>query len=573
MATILHQPREGFLKIGLAAALGGMLLAAPAQARADELLVGAVRDQDGAIVAGASVTALDATGRAVARDRSAPDGTFALAAPSHPAAILIVAEDADPLRVAVPADGSPVAAIVRRHRAADRAPSVADVAALPAGSLSEIASVTPYWVAFPRTISNRWLARGRSATSVEGLKFYRRADGADAAPLLPSHAVGALDLRDSLQAPSYGDRAGGGIVDARLFDRADAFRATDGDASLEIGRDRAVFAATSLDPDGTRRLIAARAAQALGPLRASAVVLAGDAPGVHYEGVGAELRAATQQVDLGAHLALTNDDASTSTLRNAGNVTDVVLDASARGPNALALRGRWRDEHGVLGSAQSEHHDAALVLGTTRGNVVRANAALALAYGDEHAYDTGAATNGLALLPSLSVDAPLGENWSLHAGAGASTLGTPGFALARASLGEAGLAFSDHHGLRAEVLAYSEGATAPTAVNRGFAASIGWEIAPRLSLRAWTLRDGERFDVLTQLYSGAPVRTATGTNRFDRDLIWLTWDAPARFDVLYRAGMLEGNARVPIGRRYALTLGSYVRSDAKRALSIGLTAR
>ena len=35
------------------------------------------------------------------------------------------------------------------------------------------------------------------------------------------------------------------------------------------------------------------------------------------------------------------------------------------------------------------------------------------------------------------------------------------------SPGEAGLAFSDHHRLRAEVLAYSEGATAPTAVNRG----------------------------------------------------------------------------------------------------------
>ena len=573
MATILHQAREGFLKIACAAALA-WVAAAAAPASADELVVGALRDQDGAVVAGASVTALDANGGVLARDRTAADGTFALATPSHPVTVLVVAADAEPLRIAVPADGSPLAGLVRRHRAADMAPSVADVAALPAGSLSEIVSVIPYWVTFPGTLSNRWLAGGRSATSIEGLTFYRRADGADATSLLPSHAVGAIDVRDPLQAPSYGDRAGGGIVDARLFDRADAARFATHDASLAIARDPAVLAATSADPDGTRRVLGARVSAVLGPVHAGFVALAGDGPGVHYAGAGAELRAATRVLDLGAHLAITGDDASTSTERNAGNVTDLTLDASARGPNALALRARWRDERGALGAAETEHHDAALVLGTARGNAVRVGAALALAYGDELAYDTSTKSYGLAVLPSLSVDAPLGAGFSFQAGTGMSSLGTPGVALARAALGEAGLGFTDRRRVRAELLAYSEGISVPSAsVNRGLTASLGWEIAPRLSLRAWTLRDLDAVDATVRAYPGGPQRTFAVGERFDRDVVWLTWDAPTRFDVLLRTGALEGNVRVPLGARYALTLGSYVQRNATRAFSLGVVAR
>jgi hypothetical protein len=572
MPDILRHAREGFLKIALALALLAGVPGVPAPAAADELVVGALRDQDGAVVAGASVAALDASGTVIATDRSASDGTFALAAPSHPAAVLIRAPDAEPLRVPVPADGAAIAAIVRRHRAVDLVPSVADVAALPAGSPGEVASVVPYRVVFPSTISDRWLSRGRGVTTVEGMPFYRRGDGGDATGLLPSHSFGALGVRDSLQAPWYGDRAGGGIVDARLFDRADAARVTNRDAALVLGRDPTVLAAASWDPDGARRLVAARGSGALGPVSASAVVLAGDAPGVHYAGASADLRAATRVLDLGAHVALTGDDASTTVSPNAGSVADLAFDASGRGSNAIAVRARWRDERGRLGTLEAEHHDAALVFGTTRGNVVRATAALALAYGDEHSYDLGT-RSGLAVLPSLSLDAPLGPAWGLHAGAGASSLGTPGYAIARGSLGEAAITYADHHRVRGELVAYAEGDTAPTAVNRGFAASLGWEIAPRLSLRAWALRDGDALDATTPIYPGGPLRTIAIARPFNRDVVWLTWDAPARFDVLVRAGALEGSMRVPLGGRYALSIGSFVQRDATRALSLGLVER
>jgi hypothetical protein len=567
---MLRRAREGFLNFALVFATVAVLAGGALPALADELLVGAVRDQDGAIVAGAAVAGLDSAGAVLGRDRSAADGTFALATPTRPAAVVITAPDVDTVRLPVPADGTPLAAIVRRHRAGDSIPSVADLAALPAGALTEIGSMLPYRVAYPTTISDRWLARGRSVTSIEGLTFYRRGDGGDASSLLPSHAIGSLGVRDTLQAPWYGDRAAGGVIEARLFDRADTLRGTDRDAFLLLGR--SVLAASSWDPDGTRRLIAARASQTFGPVSADGIALIGTAPGATYAGAGAQFRAAGRLYDFGAHLALTSDDASTNATRNDGSVTDVALDASGRGPNAIAVRARWRDERGMLDTADAAHHDAAIVLGTSRGNVVRGSAAVALTYGDEHSYE-GGTERGYAVLPTFSLEAPLGASWSVHAGGGAYSLGTPGYAIARGSVGELSVAYADHRRLRAEVVAYTEGTTAPTAVNRGFAASVGWEVAPRVSLRAWTLRDGDALDAQTPAYPGGPLQSVIVRRRFDRDVVWLTWDAPTRFDLLVRGGSLEGNVRVPLGRRYALTAGSYVQRDATRTLSLGVISR
>jgi hypothetical protein len=570
MATILHQAREAFMKATLVTLV---VAGALGPAAADELLVGALRDQDGVAVAGAPVVALDAAGAVLARDRTARDGTFALTSAARPVVVLVTADDAEPLRLAVPADGSPVEGIVRRHRAADRFPTVADIAALPAGSLAAIGSVLPYRVAFPGVVSDRWLARGHGVATVEGLPFYRRGDGGDTTSLLPAHAIGALDVHGALEAPWYGDRAGGGVLDARLFDRLDSGRATARDAVLRLGTSTAVLAATSWDADGQRRLVAARAATVIGPLTAGVVAIVGDAPGAHYAGAGAEFGAATRRFDLAGRFALTTDDAAaTGSSRDDGSVADAALDATGRGANAIAVRARFRAERSAFGNADAQHHDAALVFGTTRGNELRVSAALALAYGDEHNYGNESST-AYALLPSFAIDAPLGGGVTLHAGTGGSTLGTPGFALARSSLGEVGLAFSDRRRLRAAVYAYSEGNLAPTAVNRGFAASIGWELAPRLSLRAWSLRDGDALEATAQIYPGGPSNTFTLRRRFNRDVAWLTWDAPTRFDLLLRGGALEGSVRVPLSNRYALTAASYLRADATRALNLGLVAR
>jgi hypothetical protein len=568
---IIRHAREAFLKIFVASSV---LLLAATQASADELVTGALRDQDGTVVVGARITALDAAGAVIGSDRSAADGTFAVTAPSRPTVLLVNADDTDGLRLPVPPDGS-ITAVVQRHRAADRVPTVADVAALPAGSLSEIGSVVPYWIVFPTMFGDRWLARGHGVATIEGLPFYRRAGSADAGSLLPDHATGNVSLRDSLQSPFYGDRAGGGLIDAGLFDRLDDSRATSGDGSFQVGHDPALLAATSWDPDGQRRVAAARASRTVGPVNASLVALTGDLPGSHYAGLGVGARGSARAIDLGARLNLTRVVDDGASLPDSGSVVGLTVDASGRGPNALAVRGRWRDDRGAIGGFAVEHRDAALVVGTTRGaqSGTRVAATVALAFGLDRGYGAVPQT-ALAVLPSLSIDTPLSAQWSLHAGTGGSTLGTPGVAIAHSSLGEAGLTFSDHRRVRLDLLAYTEGTGAPVAVTRGFAANLGWEVAPRLSLRAWSLSDGDEQYTVAPAYPGAPVLATPLSRTFRRELVWLTWDAVARFDVLVRAGALEGNVRVPLGARYTLTLSSARRLiGGTRELSIGLSAR
>ncbi|HZX68243.1 MAG TPA: carboxypeptidase-like regulatory domain-containing protein, partial [Candidatus Elarobacter sp.] len=539
-------------------------------ARADELVVGAVRDQDGALVTGAAVTAIDARGRVLARDRSAPDGTFALTSATRPVAVLIVAPNAQPLRAAVPADGSPIAAIVYRYRAGDLSPSPADVAALPAGELSAVGEIVPYRVAFPDSISDRWLDNGRGVVTVEGLPFYRRSDGGDTTSLLPAHSFGALTVTDPMQGLWYGDRGGGGVVDARLFDRTDDERLTDRDAAFSFGRNPVGLVATSWDADGERRLVAVSGNDDLGPVHATVIALLGDGPQMHYGGLGLELHGATQRTDLAARLDFTRTSSSiVTTLEDFGSVFDAVFDATGRGPDAIAVRLRWRDEYGELDGVDSQHRDAALVLGTTRGNVVRVTTAVAFAYGADLAYQQ-ASGSGFAILPSLNANAPLGGNWSLHAGFAESTLGTPSIVLARGTLGEAALSYADRRRLRADVIAYAEGDREPNALNRGIGVALGWEIAPRVSVRAWSLSDIDAVDVSAPAAPGAAFGTVVATQRFDRNLVWLTWDAATRIDLLIRGGALEGNLRIPLSGPYAITVGSYLRPNGTRTLSAGI---
>ena len=543
-------------------------------------MVGALRDQDGAIVAGARVEALDPAGRVIGQDRSAADGTFALAAPVRPASLVVTADDADVARLAVPAAGTPVAAILYRHRAADLFPSAADVAALPAGTLAGLASVVPYRVALTDAINDRWLARERGVTTLEGLPFYRRGDGADTTSLLPDHAAGGLAVRDALAAPWYGDRGGAGVIDASLFDRVDTVRATNSDASFSFGRNPAVFAASSWDADGARQLVAARASGPLGPLTGSVLALTGATPAATFGGIGVGLRGAARNIDVGGELDLTRDVGLDGNSGDNGNVTSLVVDAQGRGSDALHVRARWRDERGAIpdpnvpaGELYPDHRDAALVVGGTRGSVVRVSAAVALAYGDQRGYNGVSNGAALAVLPTLALDAPLSGSVTVHAGFGESTLGTPGSALALARLGELALAYTDRRRLRAEVVAYAEGDGAPSAFTRGLAASLGYELAPHVSLRAWALRDGDTTEAMSAPpYPGGPTTPIAIGKNFQRDVVWLTWDAAARFDLLVRNGGIEGNVRIPVNARTSLTLGTSRRSDKTRVLTLGIVS-
>jgi hypothetical protein len=543
-----------------------VLLAPAARAQADELLVGSVRDQDGAVVAGAPVVALDAAGQPIGSDRTAGDGTFALSLSRTPETIVVSPNDARAARVHV-GGARPVIVTVTRWRAADLAPTPADVASLPSGSVGALASVAPYRIASARTISDRDLDRGLGVTEIEGLPFYRRSDGGDATALLPSHATGAFSLAAPIDALHYGDRALGGVVDARLFDRADDARATDRDLGGGGGSALAGFAAQSWDDDGERFVVASRASFNVAGATTQLVALGGTAPGARYAGFGANVNVATQRNDLVAQLVSTNDIGAFGVTDARGGVSGITVDLAGRGANALELAARAREERGAVDGTSYEHQDVALVLGTSRGRTVRVRATLALAYGHD-TDETSGTLDGTALLPALTLDAPLGRNWDAHLGFTEATLGTPGTALARGRLGEASVRYADHRRLVGEVIAYAEGDDSPTASLRGIAASLGWEIAPRLSLRSWLVGDGT-----TLVTQTSPYVEQTTNRTVQRQLAWLTWDGPLRVDLLLRAGALEGALRVPLGSGLSLAVDSARTPLGARSLSIGLTFR
>jgi hypothetical protein len=536
--------------------------------------VGDVRDQDGVAVAGAPVAALDAGGATIARDRTARDGTFALSVAQHPSAVLVTADNAEPQRLAAPPGDRPLVVVVKRFRAIDLAPSAADVAALPSGALAALSAVAPYRVAFPTAISDRYLARGRGDVAIEGLPFYRRSDGLDATALLPAHATGTLALTAPDEAPWYGDRAIGGIVDARLFDREDVTRATDHDLHIRAGSTVEGFAAGSQEDDGQHFVAAAHGGFRLAGGSGDAIALTGTAASTRYAGVGTSLRYDTQRTALAAQAQLTRDDdgfASSNGTRD--SVAAFALDGSGRGPNAIAVRARLRDENGPLADgSHSAHRDAALVVGMTRGQALRVRGTLALAYGRDETPESGT-HDAVALLPSLGLDAPIGPTLSAHVGFVEATLGTPEAAIARSSLGEASLTYADRRRLLAQLVAYSEGDAAPRAHVRGIAGALGWEIAPRLSLRSWIFGTGDALVTQTYPYPGGPLSTQTFTRTIHRDLLWATWDAPLRIDVLLRSGGIEGALRIPIASRYAIVVESARSSRGIRFLSLGLTLR
>ena len=219
--------------VGTAAVL---LFAIRAAAAADTLLTGAIRDGDGAPVAGAHITAFDLAGRTVGADVATVDGTFALAAPSVPATVLVACDYCRPVRRPVVA-GEPLVVIVERYEALTAAgPSPADLRALPYRSAGDSAALLPFTVVDAGRVADRGLDR-EGAVAIDGLPFYDAANGNSAIGLLPAHAVASLEAASPLAAPRYGGYASAGVYEFALVDPEVAGSRVDlGDARDLIAR-------------------------------------------------------------------------------------------------------------------------------------------------------------------------------------------------------------------------------------------------------------------------------------------------------------------------------------------------
>ena len=103
-----------------------------------------------------------------------------------------------------------------------------------------------------------------------------------------------------------------------------------------------------------------------------------------------------------------------------------------------------------------------------------------------------------------------------------------------------------------------------------------WQIAPRLSLRYWTLNDSQ------QLFGGPNAYLPPATPvPLGRQVLWMTYQAPAgiRFDAILQRNVtnvsewsLDGAVVVPLTSRLNFVAGTS-RPNGMRAYSAGLRLR
>ena len=190
----------------------------------------------------------------------------------------------------------------------------------------------------------------------------------------------------------------------------------------------------------------------------------------------------------------------------------------------------------------------------------------------------------LVLLPSLEVHATSGM-FGLSAGI-SNSLRAPTLleveaansdALERGNLLDATLSFDDRARLRVEATIFQEylqGSSAQRTV--GLGGSLVCQIAPRLSLRYWTLNDSQ------QLFGGPNAYLPPATPvPLGRQVLWMTYQAPAgiRFDAILQRNVtnvsewsLDGDVVVPLTSRLNFVAGTS-RPNGMRAYSAGLRLR
>ena len=186
-----------------------LLAAAPAP-----LVVGSVRDQHGAPIAGAHVDLL-AAGRVVGSATTAGDGTFsAEGSADH---VRIACDHCHSEELAVSADGSAVAVVQRYDAVANTAPTAGDLANLPYGRVESDLSLAPFVVLnqTSRSIPGAWL-NDRNAlpqiglVTLNGVPDYDVVAGVTPFDTIPARDAGSVSVARVDDAYTYGDLANAG---------------------------------------------------------------------------------------------------------------------------------------------------------------------------------------------------------------------------------------------------------------------------------------------------------------------------------------------------------------------------
>ena len=545
------------------------LAAAPAP-----LVVGSVRDQEGAPISGAVV----ASGGL--RTTTAADGTFALAAPAGDD-IRISCLYCLPLSVHVRAD-EPVVAIVQRFQAlANAGPSARDLRALPYAQAESIVSLEPFTVLSdsravvpgPR-ISIRGASRNGGVIVDDGIPNYDVVANVSMLPTIPLFAMRTFTAAQPGEVAYYGDGAAGGVFslgDAPL-QGTDAFAVTGRDAAVSRGAATGWggYAATaSSSATGARERASGNLHAPLGLDSLDVSFLAAHAglspPGSAPISDGVTgFRAQFQRIRSSALRATFSADRAgyDTTFLSKPLIalwSDVAADVNLSSQTPI----RAYADAGVRRSTGSYQASSLRIAGVisqayldigaeTRGDGYVARAGVGLYTMNYTGGNTGVALpmHAQAIAPSLFASYDLSPQWNLAVYAGGS-FRLPTLLEAYALHPVAGPLAIDRYAQFAPTLTYTEGRRLKFSVTtmnesvtnldagtvRSAGGAVTWQIAPDVSLRAWTLYLNDA----TQPYE-ALLRFGKSYQSATPGSAWLTWDNPEgiRVDAIYRADLLDG---------------------------------
>jgi hypothetical protein len=543
------------------------------------LISGAVRDQYGDAVAGATVSAGGA--QAV----TSADGTFTLETTSQ--TVRIECAYCATAEAPVDADGI-VVAIVQRYRAlAEPAPSAADLQSLPYAHAESAIALAPFLVLNdsaktlpgPR-ISYYGASRFGGLLVDDGVPAYDIAADASALRTLPSYGVQDVTLLDPSDAFRYGDKAGGGTFFTGTRTAAGAAGSVTAGSSRAFALTQSLSGgayAASLSNDGVQSRSRAQAwvqdAVADGTLGAQFLAVREDEEGgpgdtissemsaarVHYERNRAQRFFADALADRAGY-----DAFPTAEYPVEGQWSDVALESGISSTGAYGL-------FATAGIRASTGYYDAQALGAERvaGSVMQMHlsagaqghsGALSWRAGIgafDIAYDGGTAGSrrpmfAQAVEPSIGLTYAPSAQWNLTLQNDSSfrlppltkayVAAPPVTALEydRYATQTAALSFSDLHRVHVSLVALHRNVTGlDNGPVNAAGASIAWQIAPSLSLRAWTLHTDDAALASRPVFRfGEPPLPATPAS------LWLTYeDAEGiRVDAIWRNDLLDYRA-------------------------------
>jgi hypothetical protein len=581
----MNRPRLVLLAF-LTLALG----AAPAP-----LVVGTVRDQHGAPIAGAQVRLIGSLLGSAAATVTANDGTFAIAGSAT--SIEIRCAYCRTTQVPVASDGTAIAVVQRYDAVRLQGPSADDLSHLPYTHAESELALTPFAVleenANPlvgSSLHDRSISTPGGLLVLDGVPDYDNATGTTTLDTIPYDQAASADVEPASKAYEYGGVANGGTFSVNTLGGTSSIASGAGTSVALSSADAAAGYSAS---DDDRRARATAEVSLPAPDTAVQVSLSsgeGDVTGNDAN----TLQSAFSSLNVSAERT-TGTDAYAQFIADRGSsaFTSPDYDASDVWSNIEALAG-VRSHSVIAPFAQIEERqstgwfwtpaEAPYIAGTLGEQRAYGGISADLPWYSASVVYGLDAVRFVETYPSLPASSVTGHDaaasidlhpqgaWDLAASASSGYLLQTTFGYYEANEGgyapldeqssdEVDLTYRDLHRIRIGLTAFTT-RTASGIDDTSSGAELAWQIAPAVSLRTWWLQ--------VHPHTGSPQSVGSA---------WLTAQSGAiRFDAIWQRdlydlagdGHLDGSIWGPLSPR----IGWFVRSERfarRRSASAGLT--